>query len=370
MRGTKSNETIIHLIVCDKFTAGVINYINDYFENNLFILYGSNNTFKREQIKNNNNVIDIDDINYFDLFFMFRKSEKIIIHSMFFSKKIFIFFTIFINLFSDLTWIPWGGDFYPFLDRENKSNIKYRIRHKLRCRIIKQIKTIAALTYGDFILIREHFNKKAKYCPINYYDQIAVNSLMEVCRSSISKENDAIINIIVGNSATKTNNHVDILKKLSRFSEENINIYCPLSYGDSEYAKEIVRIGKSLFKDKFKPILEYMNLNKYHTMLKSMDIAIFNNSRQQALGNIYANLALSTKVYIRSDTSMWEEIVKKNNFKVYMTESIEESSFSEFIKYDDKTMVVNKNAAIEYYSLDRNILMWEKLLCVKRKYDE
>ena len=51
--------------------------------------------------------------------------------------------------------------------------------------------------------------------------------------------------------------------------------------------------------------LKIENYNKKHANKDSIEIAIFNNDRQQAMGNITALLGMKSKVFIRDDTSMW-----------------------------------------------------------------
>lgn len=51
-------------------------------------------------------------------------------------------------------------------------------------------------------------------------------------------------NILVGNSATPTNNHIEIFRILSRLRlPESSKIVVPLSYGDVHYREKIVELG-------------------------------------------------------------------------------------------------------------------------------
>ena len=62
-------------------------------------------------------------------------------------------------------------------------------------------------------------------------------------RTSSDKE----IIIQVGNSATNTNNHIDVLKTLEKYKCENIKIFLPLAYGEQEYAEEVIAYLETRF---------------------------------------------------------------------------------------------------------------------------
>jgi hypothetical protein len=109
------------------------------------------------------------------------------------------------------------------------------------------------------------------------------------------------INILVGNSADPSNNHLDVLDKLEAHKNENIKIYVPLSYGNQVIAEEKKRFG-----DKFIPRTEMMPFQNYLEFMGLIDIAIFNHKRQQAIGNTITLLGLRKKVFIRSDVVQWQ----------------------------------------------------------------
>ena len=73
-------------------------------------------------------------------------------------------------------------------------------------------------------------------------------------------ENFRSDNILVGNSATPENNHVEAFE----FIQSNIDwqcrkIYCPLSYGDNNYANKIKNIGFELFGENFIPVMTVLD---------------------------------------------------------------------------------------------------------------
>src|SRR5690606_3405679 len=101
-----------------------------------------------------------------------------------------------------------------------------------------------------------------------------------------ASKTDSTVNILVGNSADPSNNHLEILDKLLPYKDADIQIYTPLSYGDQDHAKLVSEYGKKLFSEKFSPVTDFMKEENYLNFLCSIDIAIFNHKRQQGMGNI------------------------------------------------------------------------------------
>ena len=49
---------------------------------------------------------------------------------------------------------------------------------------------------------------------------------------------------------------------------------------NKEYGQKVIEYGKRLFKEKFKPILNYMSAEEYSKLLNSVQVAVFNHNRQ------------------------------------------------------------------------------------------
>lgn len=108
-------------------------------------------------------------------------------------------------------------------------------------------------------------------------------------------------NILVGNSADPTNNHLDIFLKLSKLDLEDRKIYVPLSYGgNKKYIDLILDKGHTLFGDNFCPLLNFMTLEKYNEIIFSCGTLIFNHVRQQGVGNIITMAYLGAKIYLNN----------------------------------------------------------------------
>ena len=134
---------------------------------------------------------------------------------------------------------------------------------------------------------------------------------------------------------------MEALDWLSKYRDEDIRIICPLSYGDMNYAHKVEDRGKGYFGVKFKPIYDYMSIDDYSRLLSSIDIAIYNNNRQQATGNIEILGYLGKKIFVRSDTTTWQHYVGRDNCVFYDTKCIDTMKFEEFILNNEEGVTVN-----------------------------
>ena len=224
----------------------------------------------------------------------------------------------------------WGGDFY-FPEKQSW----------FKKQVIKKIRHFITYLKGDFELAQKWYGTTGEYheCfmyPSNLYkDYVAP----EVKHSSI--------NILVGNSADPSNNHLEVFDKLEVFKDQDIKIYAPLSYGNQTYAKKVIEEGKKQFGDKFEPLTDMMPFDQYLEFLGLIDVAIFNHKRQQAMGNTITLLSLGKKVFMRSDITPWE-LFEDIDVKVFDVENIKLDLLDEKIKKDNQEKI-KKHFSIDNY---------------------
>jgi hypothetical protein len=259
------------------------------------------------------------------------------------------------SLIAKSTWIVWGGDV--FIYKQKTESLKHRLFEFLRQRIIPGFPEIAAFIEADAREAIKVYNSKAQYIPILYPIPVNLENL-----KNIKKQNESgIKNILIGNSADPSNNHIEMLSMLSVYSGENICIYCPLSYyGDQEYIQKIVLKGKEFFGDKFVPLLTMMTSEEYAIFLATIDIAVMNHYRQQGLGNIMPMLFLGKKVFIRSDISSFQFFLK-SGCTIFDTCSMNKSNFASFIYIDKTTAEANKYAIEQMISPSNYARLWNNL---------
>lgn len=124
-------------------------------------------------------------------------------------------------------------------------------------------------------------------------------------------------NILIGNSAASTNNHLDIIPLLKKIDLGERKIILPLSYPKTKYYTEDVSNAYIKEFGKNTVILkEFMSSQEYSKILLSCSDAIFFMERQQAIGNIGLALRNGCKVYL-SETNPVYTHFKDLGLKVF-----------------------------------------------------
>lgn len=119
-------------------------------------------------------------------------------------------------------------------------------------------------------------------------------------------------NILVGNSATIENNHLEVFEYLNRYVDlSGRQIIVPLSYGDDWYRKRIIADGKSQFGDRFFPLTTFMGKDAYVELLQSCGHVFMNHLRQQALGNICIMMLKGAKIYMHPKSPLYRWMLDK-----------------------------------------------------------
>lgn len=259
----------------------------------------------------------------------FKKYNKIILHSLSLNYNIQYFLLVRPKLFKKIIWIAWGMDLYQWKNEKN-GYIKNLILFLFR----KNIKNFVGIFPPDI----EFFNNKFRpisntyYCcyPGTLYNPIYTNDY-ELYNLDYKYDNNLCINIQVGHQCNSILNHEKVLENLKKFKDENIKIYLPLNYGDMEYGNKIMKKAKYIFGDKAIIIKKKMEKTDYMNLLSTIDIAIFNTNRQIGLGNILPLIYLNKKIFIPSNTIMYN-FFKSNKVDITDYNLVKDMNFKEFIK--------------------------------------
>lgn len=144
-------------------------------------------------------------------------------------------------------------------------------------------------------------------------------------------------NILVGNSATPENNHIEAFEFIhSNVDWQSRKIYCPLSYGDLDYAEKIKDAGIKLFGENFIPLMIFLDKNKYNEILSSCELLIFNHTRQQALGNIISGLAMEKVVLLNKINPLCIWLNENNISYLTLDQEINAKTLSTIDKVSNK----------------------------------
>ena len=345
-------KKILHFFRAEKFTNDFVNFIieNSCYEHTFWV-YGENylnyplsyfknenvKYFPRIEIKLNKNSTE-QQLCMYDLIFYHGVFEKYIIDyfclHQFLLKKLVLYF--------------WGGDIPLLGGWKEKLKKKYIIKHAV---------AVITIILEDYESLKELYFPKGCYFNLQYYSDEQSDFMNKTIETGDLKKDS--INIQIGNSATTTNDHIPILNMLEKFKKENIKIYVPLSYGDMNYAEQVIEHGKKIFGNKFIPLQQFMPLEKYYIFLKTIDIAIFNMCRQQALGNIFALLSTGCKVYLHPEGKLIDYL-EKINFIVFRTNQIDNMSKEEFVMFSKEQRIYNKKMICEIFDKEKYIRNWEE----------
>lgn len=166
--------------------------------------------------------------------------------------------------------------------------------------------------------------------------------------------------VLLGNSATESGRHKDAIDRLSKFKSCGIELYVPLSYGNSDYAKEITEYGCRIFGQNFHPVTEYMDKHEYAHFLSTMDVAVFNYERQQGLGNLFQLFLSGAKVYLAREGDLFDHF-SQLGFKVFSFESISSLDCSSFLHYDARDRDRNSLLASPEETWGRWMSNWSEI---------
>ncbi len=311
---------VLHICKLDKFTVPFIHFVGAQFdlEKHFFLTYGDSKQISGISGLHFYNIEKIADLfsmvtgglMFFVNFVLLTKvAEKVIFHS-FFNSVLYYLLAFQPSLLRKSFWVIWGGDLY--LYKIARKSFVSNLNELFRRIVFRRLGHLISEVDGDIKLARQWYKCNGIHHESFVYPSNFFNNLPLAQNSKKNRE----ICIQIGNSADPSNNHIEVLEKILPFKEENIKIFVPLSYGDKDYARNLIAKGIQMFGEKFIPLTDFMDLPNYIKFLGSIDIAIFNHKRQQGLGNIISLLGMGKKVYLREEVST-REFFNKLAIKVY-----------------------------------------------------
>lgn len=366
---------ILHLVHDDKVVPRMISLFEKYNpDKNVFICVTRKKKKELKFLHNNENIIMAysegeKDVPWHDI-------DKVIIHYYDFHKHIYLFRLSFIYGLKNFLsiWFMWGGDIYNYLERKgfvlystNNSynyirNVKISsLTFKNKCRTLFN----RALDYLTYILALYFFKYKVDYIAAFdeefriFQDFIPFSKCRGTLKFTYYSIEETLADlydaqssgkaILIGNSASETNNHEYVYDYLKKLDLGDSDLFIPLNYGGSkEYIDKVV--------DKYKMIpnatciLDFLPLNEYNELMVNCSTFLFANFRQEAWGNILIALYLGGKVYL-SRRSPLKTVCENLGFKIFVIEDIERT-FHIPLSVEDK--VRNRMIAKDNYSSKNN----------------
>lgn len=253
-----------------------------------------------------------------------EKYDLIVLHSLnWFNREVVAHSST--NL--KFVWIGMGFDYYDIIYEDNESLYQEKTKEIVKNLTNKKnttkylAKTIAKSIFGKNLEKKTIIEKIKFFSPVleNEYDTVAskfsfnfpsyidwnYGSTAEMIDGKLKHCNLNGNNILIGNSATPTNNHLEVFEFLRTQSLRGKKIICPLSYGNPEYASILKNKGRSYFGNHFLSIDKFMPYENYINLISSCSNVIMNHHRQQGVGNVVAMLYMGAKVFLNEKNPLY-----------------------------------------------------------------
>ena len=219
--------------------------------------------------------------------------------------------------FQEVNWMIWGGDLYnlPALEQvcyESRTwheyvkkdwsaqTLLYSLKIKLtqspfQQRAYSKIKNVLTWMAEEYKFAINHLPVSAGHNFFFYENQMPYGQLdAMVINANASKK----LSLILGNSGSPANNHLDAVQ----FLEDNhieVDLLVPVSYGDKRYISFLKKrlkfnYGKVEFVDRYMAFEEYLNF------LAASDGLIMNTVRPQGYGNILMMMYIGKPVFFNA----------------------------------------------------------------------
>jgi dTDP-N-acetylfucosamine:lipid II N-acetylfucosaminyltransferase len=335
---------VLHVMIADvKFNLPLANYlINDLkLPNHRFLIL---NNQPVSQIVDSSNVVL--------LIFPFRKNllinfyrfckevvlaDKIIAHALPFS----LLFVLFPWKLKRVIWPINGG-----IDIPKGKGTPKSINDLISEAVKKRVGFHASHIEEDSIYTNQMLHSKAEFMFSPVYLSNVANSLKEKNRFIYTK---TFVHgrIMLGNSNSPTNNHIDSIELINSANLQPQFVYSILSYGMYvEYSFQVIEKAMSVFGSKFKPILNFLELDEYLALIENIDFAVFNHKRQEAMGVTIQLLSLGKPVFFNPESPGFKSLKRRG----YIVFDINELQDMKNMKYLDLSK--NRELLLSEYSIE------------------
>ena len=166
--------------------------------------------------------------------------------------------------------------------------------------------------------------------------------------------------IWVGNSATLTNNHLEMFDAILKCDKgREFDVLVPLSYttsgvGENAVTKAVTDSGKRCFGMRFKPIYEMMGRDEYIELMASCSVFVFGHRRQQSAGNLQIALRCGGCIFMdRHNPLYWH--YKNRGIVIYDVAVLRHRKIQDVIRDFEKVRSVHMTAVQNATSMTEEI---------------
>lgn len=330
-----------NIYIC--FVDTVVQFVNT--TDNLYF-YKEGESFQKDKLKN---------------------IDKVVIHCLSYKKIVFI--NTYLSQSIPCYWNIWGGDLYNAILEYRGYSIYYEpeflgVKFFIR-KVLCHLKVYSPIQKSVLNFIKNrvtHFVTNADYDIArqyigNYITGIQVTGFryypIDVILGRLADKSVKGNVLLLGNSASFTNNHSYAFKYLSNLDLKNKKIIVPVSYGGSlKYVNHIIKQGDRKWGRSFIPLRNFLPLDEYNQLMTTAEICIFSSWRQEAFGNIVIALYLGSKVFL-SERSSLLSYFKSIGVVVYTLEQIRQ----EDIDFPLSDEIKNSNREILFELLNEKTIV-------------
>ena len=371
-------EKILHISEDEKFIDMGINAFELAYPscNRLIIIKNDNDvkhvSFKNRKVINKNELAS--NLNKLSLW---QDVDVVVLHSLFMNK-------IIIPEGIRVIWLGFGFDYYDFIVNDNSEllsakNIKLlngnsnsdlslrekikkilktvllvkKLRKKQKIKIIERVDIFCPVLTTEYGAMHWPLTKKPKLMDWNY-------GTMEDNWAKIESNSLNGTNVLLGNSATKTCNHIDGIDLINELEAFHGKLIIPLSYGDKSYRELVKGYLQANFKGDVLVLEDFMSFDEYLMTISTCSFVVMPHKRQQGLGNIIVLMNLGAKIFLDKENLLYDYL-KKQGFIIFTLEDINEHNFNN--KLTEQQIINNRNLLFEIWG--RNSILKKTIALVE-----
>jgi len=369
-----TNNKIIHIASDEKFIDAAIYIFEKAFPgSNHFIIPKSRFNRKLIYVKEHDNIEIVPNNRFLlnDLLKRIPEYKCVILHSLNeFNSTLFISSgeqDKFVGIF-------WGAELYTnevFPDKKLLGKLTSSINLPQKRTVSKRIKAIVSTLLSQNQTLVEGSIKKAasrlSYFAVPYEEEFSFFQNNKIISEHsrfvpftyyplefILKGNENIhVNgndILIGNSANYTNNHLEVFYNIHKIGIGNRKVILPLSYGDSQYGDYIHSIGVSVFGSDLITLRHFMPLVQYTLTLQRCGIVIMNHFRQQAIGNIVMMIWMGAKVYLNESNTFYHYLKRIGVIVFSIDSDLNSENINVFTNLEESEAMENRRKITAAFS--------------------
>lgn len=261
-----------------------------------------------------------------------------------------------------IIWRTWGHDVRSFTDRNYKGlkRVIGSFVFKVYVRKVQSFETIGIANSVDKVNVQNVFGNSISTANL-YYGAGHLDIINGIKNRKIYHTGDCFA-VLIAHNGNKADRHIEILKNLRKFSQENIKILISLFIAnDADYVAEVKKYAADNFNEKAFFLTESMEYGKFAELIANVDVCVIDNIYSNGLGTLSLMTELERKLYVNRSGNIAQALEEKG-IRPNFTDEIENQTFNEFCKKDEASKLSSIKKCLGMKSKSENIQDWNNLL--------